>query len=222
MEREVRAVTAFAIRTQGMFVFALAAWLSPAVSMAADAPDVADSQYGMYLYLRHCAACHGRQAWGDGPREIPALAGQHEAYLIEQLRRFAADERAGSAMHGPVMRETLKATDVNRAPAIRDLAAYLAHAPPVAEADRGDGRALTAGGGTYFRLCAGCHGQDGAGPDGGTVPHIAGQHFPYVLSRLREFGATHRGQVEPPALSAQELQALADFISRLPRGASTP
>jgi cytochrome c553 len=205
-----------------MFVFAFAAWLTSAVGVAADAPDVPDPQYGMYLYLRHCAACHGRQAWGDGPREIPALAGQHETYLIEQLRRFAADERAGSAMHGSAMRDTLKATDANRPPAIRDLAAYLAHAPQAAEADRGDGRALAAGGSAYLRLCAGCHGQDGAGPDGGSVPRIGGQHFPYVLARLRDFGTTHRGQGEPRALSAQEQQALADFISRLPRGASAP
>jgi cytochrome c553 len=147
---------------------------------------------------------------------------QHEAYVIEQLRRFAADERAGSAMHGSAMRDTLKATDVNRAPAIRDLAAYLTHARPVADPDRGDGRALAAGGGTYFRLCAGCHGHDGAGPDSGSVPHIGDQHFPYVLSRLRGFGDTHRGQVEPPALSAQEQQALADFISRLPTAARAP
>ncbi len=215
-------MTALGIRAHGMLAFGLAAWLSSAVSVAADAPDVPDPQYGMYLYLRHCTACHGRQAWGDGPREIPALAGQHEAYLIEQLRRFAADERSGSAMHGSAMRDTLKATDVNRAPAIRDLAAYLAHTRQVAEAERGDGRALAAGGSAYLRLCAGCHGQDGAGPDGGSLPRIGGQHFPYVLSRLREFAATHRGQVEPPALSAQEQQALADFISRLPRSAGRP
>ena len=215
-------MTAFGIRVQGMLVFALAAWLNSAAAVAADAPDVPDPQHGRYLYLRHCAACHGRQAWGDGPREIPALAGQRETYLSEQLRRFAAGERAGSAMHGAAMRDTLKSTDVNRPPAIRDLAVYLARAGQVAEADRGDGRALAAGRSTYLGLCAGCHGQDGAGPDGGSVPRIGGQHFSYVLSRLREFTATHRGQVQPPALSAQEQQALADFISRLPTGASTP
>jgi len=212
-------MTAFGIRAHQMAGLALTALLRATVAVAADAPD---PRHGQVLYARHCTACHRAHGWGDGPREIPALAGQHEAYLIEQLTRFASGERPGSALHGPAMRDTLKAPDLDRIPAIRDLAAYLARAPAVAQADQGEGRALASAKSAYLGSCAGCHGADGAGPDGGSVPRIAGQHFRYVLSRLREFGATHRGQVEPPTLSAEQQQALADFISRLPAGASTP
>ncbi len=194
--------------------------------LAAAAPPPAtgspDPQHGEALYLRHCVACHGGRAWGDGPREIPAIAGQRAAYVIEQLTRFASDERPGSTMHGPAMRDTLKATDVNRPAAIRDLAAYLARAPAAPQAEQGPGRALAAGKSAYLGACVGCHGEDGAGSDVGSAPRIGGQHFRYVLSRLREFAAVHRGLVEPAALSAEEQQALADYISRLPAGGSRP
>jgi len=36
---------------------------------------IPDLQHGMVLYLKHCAGCHGRRAWGDGPREIPSSQG---------------------------------------------------------------------------------------------------------------------------------------------------
>ena len=193
----------------------------PADTSTAAVPVAADLPHGEVLYRRHCAACHGGRAWGDGPREIPALAGQREGYLSEQLTRFASDLRPGSAMHGPAMRDTLKATDVNRPVAIRDLAAYLARTPASPQAEPGRGRSLAAGRNAYLRACVGCHGENGAGTEG-SAPRIGGQHFRYLLSRLREFGAAHRGRVEPGALSTEEQQALADYISRLPGSGSTP
>ena len=212
-----------------MLAALLTALVQTAAAMAApaDVPSAAvsnapDPQHGEILYRRHCVACHGPRAWGDGPREIPALAGQREDYLIEQLTRFASEERPGSAMHGPAMRDTLKATDVNRPAGIRDLAAYLAHAAASLQAEPGPGRWLAAGKSAYLGGCAGCHGEDGAGADGGLAPRIGGQHFRYVLSRLREFGPVHRGRLEAVALSPEEQQALADYISRLPAGGSKP
>ena len=40
-----------------------------------------DAQHGRILYLKHCTGCHGRGAWGNGPKEVPTLAGQRELYL---------------------------------------------------------------------------------------------------------------------------------------------
>lgn len=203
------------------------AWLGLLLAVAgtaAAAPQTGapDPRHGEVLYLRHCVPCHGGRAWGDGPREIPALAGQCEAYLVEQLTRFASDERSGSAMHGPAMHDTVTATDVNRPAAIRDLAAYLARAPAAMQAEEGQGRSLALGRSAYLRACVSCHGEDGAGADGALAPRIGGQHFRYVLSRLREFGSTHRGRVSAGALSAAEQEALADYIARLPAGGSAP
>jgi cytochrome c553 len=208
-------------------LIALACTGAVALAQADTSPAVVsvvpDLQHGEVLYRRHCIACHGARAWGDGPREIPALAGQREDYLQEQLRRFASGERPGSPMHGPAMHVILQATDVNRPVAIRDLAAYLARAPAAPGSEVGRGRALAAGRSAYLTACAGCHGADGAGTDAAAAPRIGGQHFRYLLSRLRGFGAAHRGLLEPAALSEEGQQALADYVSRLPAGpGSTP
>jgi len=125
-------------------------------------------------------------------------------------------------MHGPAMRDTLKAADVRRPAAIHDLAAYLARASADPKPEQGQGRSLAAGKSAYLRTCAGCHGEDGAGVDAGPAPRIAAQHYRYLLSRLREFGSAHRGSVQAVALSAEEQQALADYISRLPPSGSKP
>jgi cytochrome c553 len=44
-----------------------------------------------------CAACHGDNARGNGA--IPGLAGQHAAYIREQLRAFKTNARANETMH---------------------------------------------------------------------------------------------------------------------------
>ena len=211
-----------AVLIRSVLIVVLITLSAAAVAEPAPATGAPDLQHGEVLYLRHCVPCHGGRAWGDGPREIPALAGQREPYLIEQLTSFADNERAGSDMHGPAMRDTLKATDLNRPAAIRDLAAYLTRAPANPKPEQGEGHSLAVGKGAYARACAGCHGVDGAGSEGGPAPRIGGQHVRYVRSRLSEFAAAHRGLVEPPTLTAEQQQALADYISRLPGSASTP
>lgn len=198
--------------------------VAPAAELASEAsPQDADPQHGRILYLEHCQVCHGARAWGDGPRQIPALAGQRAAYLEEQLRRFATGARPGSDMHGPAMRDTLKATDVNRAPAMRDLATFLAQAAPPAQVEQGEGGSLPAGKRAYLRVCAGCHGEDGSGA-GEATPRIGGQHFRYLRARLRELGAVHGGQLADSGLSAAEQESVADYLSRLvpPRRAPAP
>jgi cytochrome c553 len=173
-------------------------------------------EHGEILYRKHCAACHRLHAWGDGPREIPALAGQRQLYLIEQLALFAGGERVGSDMHGPAMPEILKRPDIDRPQAISDLAAYLARAPRNPEPEQGEGRGLSAGTHTYALACSACHGVDGAGSDGGPVAAIGGQHYSYLLARLRGFAAGGRGHPRlAVGLTAAEQGAVADYTSRL-------
>jgi cytochrome c553 len=158
------------------------------ISQAASAAP--DPRHGMILYLQHCTACHGRHAWGDGLREIPALAGQRESYLIQQLTHFVSGARPGSEMHGPVMHDTLQPSDLDRAPAFRDLATYLARAPHNPHPEQGEGRALTLGQRDYTRGCSGCHGSDGGGNEQQAIPAIGGQDYSYLLTQLRSFAAS--------------------------------
>jgi cytochrome c553 len=62
-----------------------------------------------------CIACHGAKA--EGQDAIPRLAGQHEAYLAEQLEHFRSNARANETMH----MNAVNLTDEE----IRTLARYL-------------------------------------------------------------------------------------------------
>jgi cytochrome c553 len=176
----------------------------------------ADAQHGHILFLKHCTGCHGARAWGNGIKEVPALAGQRELYLIVQLAQFATLERESSAMH-----EAVSPPDVDHAQAIRDLAAYLSKAAPNPQPEQGDGIGLAASARLFQRQCAICHGTAGQGSTDERIPALAGQHYPYTLLQLKNFAAGHRGQVEPPGidftagLSAQEQNGIADYLSRL-------
>jgi len=204
-------------------VLALVALL-PTAGVAADlaaqaATLTADAPHGMVLFIKHCASCHGRRAWGEGLQEIPALAGQRETYLIVQLASFINGNRQGSELHGPVMHDTLQPPDLNRAQALRDLGAWLARAAPNREPEHGTGEALAAGKQVYVNACAGCHGPGGAGSDQPPVPALASQHYSYLLVQLRAFSSGARAHA--PGLDARIVgatdrqQALADYSSRL-------
>lgn len=180
-----------------------------------------DPEHGKILYLKHCLECHRGHAWGDGVREIPSLAAEPERYIVLQLVRFASGERAGSELHGPAMYDAVQAQDVLWPQGIHDLAAYLARAELNPRPETGDGAALALGKRTYARACEGCHGSTGAGSAAAALPRIAGQHYTYLLSRLRTFASVHRGQIDArPAdsaagLTAEEQRGVADYLSRL-------
>jgi cytochrome c553 len=200
---------------------------APATALALQAAAAtADAGHGQILFLKHCVPCHGPRAWGDGPRVIPAIAGQQERYLVVQLARFATGERQGSEIHGSAMHDTLQPADVDRPQALADLAAWLAHAPRNREPEQGEGRDLAAAGRTYLRECAGCHGTGGGGDARAVVPAIAGQHYSYLLAQLQSFAAERRVHAlftDPrTAPSAQQQQLIADYLSRLTVPGSGP
>ena len=179
----------------------------------------ADVPHGLVLYIKHCQSCDGRNAWGDGPRAIPALAGQREGYLIGQMAHFVDGDRPGSELHGPAMHDILQPSDVNRAQALRDLAAWLSRASPNRDPEHGEGERLSAGKRAYANACSGCHGTNGEGGVQPTVPVLAGQHYSYLLAQLRDFSSgrlAHAPGVGVAALaSAEQQQAIADYLSRL-------
>ncbi|MBK1704251.1 c-type cytochrome [Halochromatium glycolicum] len=52
-----------------------------------------DLELGAELYERHCADCHGAKGEGDAEEHIPAIAGQHYAYLMRQFDAIRSGER---------------------------------------------------------------------------------------------------------------------------------
>lgn len=52
-----------------------------------------DPARGKPLYDKECAGCHARDGYGDRPRIVPPLAGQHSNYLKRQIDDFAKGNR---------------------------------------------------------------------------------------------------------------------------------
>jgi len=209
-----RRTSAVALGMLAMHVSAFAT--SPELSQVRVSTITPEAEHGKILYLKSCARCHGGRAWGDGPRAIPALAGQREYYLIEQLTDFATGRRSGESMH-----ETMRRPDLNWPQAVRDLAAYLAQAEKSPAPEYDEGHDLAAGRRVYAEWCTACHGSDGEGKEG-TVPAIGGQQYRYVLLQLENFLAGRRAQhgemsVLRPAsgLSQQQQRDVSNYVSHL-------
>jgi cytochrome c553 len=92
----------------------------------------------------------------------------------------------------------------------------------------------TASGQEIFQLCTHCHGEHAEGRREFNAPSIAGLPRWYIEAQLKKFRAGARGthfndssgmQMRPMALSfhnESDLKAVAEYVSTLPRPATTP
>jgi cytochrome c553 len=179
----------------------------------ATAPDPA---HGSELFERFCKRCHSSRGTGAGAREFPRLAGQQRLYLLNQLTQFINLDR-----YGPQMHQVLG--QVADPQSLSDLSAYLAAQPAYAFGEHGDGHRLGLGRSIYSERCAQCHGPFGEGHADGAIPAIGGQNYTYLLTQLKGFAAGHRSRAEGDliaavrSLSAGDMRAVADLISRMPQ-----
>ena len=133
-----------------------------------------------------CAGCHGTDGNSLAPN-FPKLAGQHENYLIKQLKEFKSGVRKDSTGMMPGMVAGLSEQDM------ADISAYFASQN--IRAGTTDNKQLPAGvqlykaGNTETDIsgCMGCHGPDGAGNPDAKFPAIGGQHAGYTAKQLKEF-----------------------------------
>jgi cytochrome c553 len=156
---------------------------------------------------------------------VPAIAGQHVSVLVKQLVDFRHERRWGEQMRNVASRHHLEGPQE-----LHDVAAYTESLPrwPPLEGGAGDGAALNKGYVVYHRDCAGCHGPLGLGDLRRIRPRLAGQRYPYLLRQLEETADRMRPGMDIEhvklisALSADERQGVADYLSRLsPNLAST-
>ena len=104
-----------------------------------------------------------------------------------------------------------------------DVASYAEslHRWPPLEGGTGDGSALKEGYVVYHRDCAECHGPLGLGDQRRVRPRLAGQRYQYLLRQLEETADRMRPGMNVEhvklisAFSAEERQAVADYLSRL-------
>lgn len=156
-----------------------------------------------------CANCHGEEGISKTP-EVPNLAGQNAAYLLEQIRKFGAGERKDAFMQGLI--KVLK--DDERL----QIAAFYASTkvPP----SRADAALAQRGKVLYDKLCQRCHGEQARG--GELFPRLAGQKVPYLqtsITRYRDGTGIRNNQLMSIATSTlknDDIVAVANYLTQLP------
>jgi cytochrome c553 len=157
-----------------------------------------------------CAYCHGPDGHSAKP-DIPNLAGQNPAYLLEQIERFASGRREDYTRVMQRLAERLSAQEKLA------LVVYYASVP-LAPA-RGDLARAQHGLPLYARLCQGCHGRDGNGVAG--YARLAGQQPQYVIQTLKAFRDRKASRLSPEMdsvahnLSDQDIESLAAYLVSL-------
>ncbi|NIP72486.1 MAG: cytochrome c4 [Gammaproteobacteria bacterium] len=180
-----------------------------------------------------CAGCHGPDG-NSGVPNFPKLAGQHESYLLKQLKEFKSGVRKNQIMSGQVA--GLSEQDM------ADLAAFYAEQSVQhgkADPDLVDeGQKLYRGGNPASNVsaCSACHGPTGAGNPAAKFPVLAGQHAEYTVAQLkafREAGHVDKATFEPETapgrgndpgrmmqniavtMSDDEIEAVASYVQGL-------
>jgi cytochrome c553 len=141
-----------------------------------------DTSAGKAIAEQTCKACHGLDGKGVAPA-IPNLGAQRATYLLASLKEYKDGKRHHAALKDMVD----KMSDAD----VRNVVAYYASLPPVANASAGDikhsslyeeGKVLAAG-------CTKCHGENGNSKIPGT-PSLAGQQPHYLVAAIQEY---HQG-----------------------------
>jgi len=156
-----------------------------------------------------CANCHGDEGVSKTP-DVPNLAGQNPAYLLEQIRKFGAGERKDQFMQGLI--KVLK--DEERV----QIALYYASVPVVPSS--ADATKAAQGKALFAKLCTRCHGEQARGNE--LYPRLASQKMPYLqtsITRYRDNTGVRNNQLMTIAtapLKNEDILALANYLTQLP------
>jgi cytochrome c553 len=164
-----------------------------------------------------CGGCHGADGNSSAPI-FPKLASQHASYLAKQLHEFKTRKRADPTMSA--LSEPLTDADID------DLSAYYAQQKITIEPGKpsalGEKIYLTGNQSTGVPACTGCHGPGGNGNPRALFPQVNGQYAAYIEKTLKDFKSGARGndmngmmRAIAGRLSAEEISAVADYISKL-------
>ena len=166
-----------------------------------------------------CAACH--MADGNSVNPLwPKLAGQHENYIVKQLKEFKSTARKDPVMMGQVAALTDEDMD--------NLGAYFSG--QTLKGGEADSALVEAGKLLYttgdakkgVAACASCHAPNGSGNPAANFPAIAGQHTVYAEKQLKAFRDGSRAndvntmmQDVAGNLSDADIKAVASYIQGL-------
>ena len=185
----------------------------PALAQAAGAGA---DQAARKLAASVCASCHGPGGVSTSPL-FPHLAGQHEAYLVAQLKAFKAKTRSEQDARDYMWGMATLLDD----PMIEGMARYYAAQKP-GSGTPGDAQLVARGkllyengdAARHVAACSSCH---GVAAEGNSIfPRLAGQHAAYVVrqqdaiqKRLRD-SPVMQGVIKD--LDAQDMKAVAEYV----------
>jgi cytochrome c553 len=175
-----------------------------------------DAERGKEAF-RGCRGCHKQDAFGRVDGTYPRLTGQYASVIIKQL----TDIRAGLRFN-PKM-EPFISPDAVSVDEIADIAAYLSTLTTIKENGKGPGDQVRAGEVLYTQKgCVKCHGSRGEGNGEKLYPALGAQHYSYLLREMELIRTMARGNSHPDMvatlrdLSTADMEALADYLARLP------
>lgn len=163
-----------------------------------------------------CGHCHGVDG-NSNKSDIPNLAGQNSAYIVEQIGKFATGERKNFVMQ--TLASNFTFTDkVNLAVYFTSQQVDPIQASPVLAAK---------GERIYKNICFRCHGESGRGEEG--YARLAGQQIEYVKMTLKRFRANANKTGDPEEtkrtnasmeqvtanLDDEDIEGLAHYIALL-------
>ena len=174
--------------------------LSARLQAAQADPKLADSLFKTGRKVATvCANCHGEG--GNSPKpDIPNLAGQNPAYLLEQLRQFADGRRRNEFMEGMIK---AMAADEKVGMVLFYAAQPVTLKPSIKPALVAKGKEH------YGKTCFRCHGEDGHG--GEKFARIAGQQPEYLTATLKRYRVGQGVRTDPLMAANTKLMTDADI-----------
>ncbi len=163
-----------------------------------------------------CQGCHKPTGAGLSDGTYPQLAGQHSTVLIKQMTDIRDGSRDNPKMFPFAGKHIVTLQE------IADIAAYLEQLEVPKDNGKGPGTAVDQGKAIFGKECVACHGGQGQGDARKFYPMVAAQHYLYMLRQMEQIKDGKRRNAHPKMVkvikthSQAELQALADYMSRLP------
>lgn len=158
---------------------------------------------------RFCRHCHG-EAGVSVHADVPNLAGQNAAYLLDQMNKFAEGRRKDEFMEGLI--KALKPQE--RA----SIALYFSQQRVLPQPVK-NGAQVEEGGALYAKLCVSCHGADAHGT--ARFPRLAGQQRLYLQRSLERYRNGSGERIDPRMasytrnLKQQDIVNLAAYLASL-------
>jgi len=206
-------------RPSSKFVVGMAL-LAGGVAVAIAGPKVTgDPAKAEPIVKEACASCHGEDGNSPNMPNLPKLAGQHAAYLLQQLQEFKAEHRQ-SEMMAPFVAGLSEADMAN-------LAVYFAAKKPTPGivskpelVEKGKKVYFSGNDANGVPSCEGCHEENGEGSD--KFPRIAAQNPEYTLEEFQRYAQGKRPygkkvmRTVAERLTPEEAEALAQYLASLP------